>query len=630
MAAVRPPPHHGLIILILVMFSLPSASDPESDALMRLKESFTDTRAALASWAGGSHPCSGWRGVVCINNIITGLHLSDLGLSGKIDVDALLTIRSLRTVSFTNNGFSGPIPEFSRLGAIKSLLLSRNHFSGEIPPDFFSRMLSLKKVWLSDNNFTGPIPASVALLPNLLELHLERNQFSGTIPSMEKEKLSSLDLSYNKLKGKIPESVWKFGEKSFQGNDGLCGKPLTNVCSDPAGSVPAAPTTSAANSSKENAGESSQTVIWTVFGLLAAGVLFSAIYTSRKRETEFSVLGKEVVHDAVEINVGSSYYSRAAISGKKGSLSKRGSSRGSSTKGGSGDIVMVNTEKGTFRLSDLMKAAAEVLGNGGLGSAYKAVMSNGLAVVVKRMKEVNRLGKDGFDAEVRKLGKLRHQNILAPIAYHYRREEKLVVSEYVPKGSLLYVLHGDRGASHSELTWATRLKIVKGIARGLGFLHTEFASYDLPHGNLKSSNVLLADDYEPLLSDYAFHPLINSAHAAQVMFAYKSPESVESQQLTPKCDVYCLGIVILETLTGKFPSQYLSNGKGGTDVVQWVKSAISEGREEEVINPEITASTGCTDGMAKLLRIGATCAESDPEQRLDLKEAIRCIDEIQA
>ncbi|OWM74385.1 pollen receptor-like kinase 3 [Punica granatum] len=612
------------LILILWLASL-SVSDPEADALLRLKQSFQDDNEALGSWVASSHPCSGWKGVVCFNNIITGLHLSDLGLAGKIDAEALLLIRSLRTISFVNNDFSGPIPEFNRLGALKSLLLSKNHFSGEIPADFFSRMSSLKKVWLSQNNFTGSIPKSLTQLPNLMELHLEQNQFSGTIPSMEREKLVSLDLSYNKLEGKIPDGVSKFGPNSFKGNEGLCGKPLTTICSDPTQKPPddmPTPSSSPQDETKKT-GQSSQMIIWTVFGLLAAGVLLSAIYNSRKRETQFSILGKEVVHDAVEVHISS-----RGSSGRKGSMSKRGSSRGGS-KHDIGDLIIVNGEKGTFGLSDLMKAAAEVLGNGGLGSAYKAVMTNGLAVVVKRLREMNRLGREGLDAEMRKFGSLRHQNILTPLAYHYRKEEKLLVSEYIPKGSLLYVLHGDRGDFHAELTWPTRLKIIQGIARGLDFLHSEFASYDLPHGNLKSSNVLLGDNYEPLLSDYAFHPFINAPQAAQTMFAYKAPEYVQYQQLTPKCDVYCLGIIILEILTGKFPSQYLNNGKGGTDVVQWVQSAISENREVEVINPEIATSTGSTNEMLKLLHIGASCTESNPELRPDLREATRRIEEVQ-
>lgn len=104
---------------------------------------------------------------------------------------------------------------------------------------------------------------------------------------------------------------------------------------------------------------------------------------------------------------------------------------------------MVNEERGIFGLSDLMKAAAEVLGNGGLGSAYKAVMQNGVSVVVKRVREMNQMTREVFDTEMKKLARLKHQNILTPLAYHFRKEEKLMVSEYVPKGSLLYVLHGE-------------------------------------------------------------------------------------------------------------------------------------------------------------------------------------------
>lgn len=163
----------------------------------------------------------------------------------------------------------------------------------------------------------------------------------------------------------------------------------------------------------------------------------------------------------------------------------------------------------------------------------------------------------------------------------------------------------------------------------MGFIHTEFASYDLPHGNLKSSNVLLNDDYEPVLNDYALHPLINPNNAAQTMFAFRTPEITESQQISPKSDVYCLGILVLEILTGKFPSQYLSNGKGGTDVVQWVQSAMAEQREEELLDPEIASDADSVDQMVQLLKIGADCTLSDPEQRLDIREAIRRIEEVQ-
>ncbi|KAI4379579.1 hypothetical protein MLD38_005858 [Melastoma candidum] len=613
-----------LLVLLLSSFrvAFPAATDEES--LLQFKRSLTNN-GALDSWVPGSSVCK-WTGVICSVGIITGLHLNGLGLSGTIDVASIEGIRALRTLSFENNSFSGPIPEFSRLGPLKALYLSQNRFSGTIPDDFFSHMSSLKKVLLAHNSFAGNIPSSLAGLDNLMELNLQGNQFSGQIPPIKKDKLTVLDLSNNQLEGPIPESLSKFPAASFQGNPGLCGVPLTVACSDLAKPLAvAAPTTSTPEADGTDGGEGegggSKVVIWVLVGIVVAGVLFS-LYSTRKKESDFSVLGKEVVHEVVDIPAAASTHSRT-MSSKKGSVAKKGSQRGKDM----GDLVVVNDEKGPFGLSDLMKAAAEVLGNGGLGSAYKAVMSNGLSVVVKRIREMNQLSREGFDAEMRRLGGLRHENILTPLAYHYRKEEKLLVSEFVSKGSLLYVLHGDRGITHAELNWLTRLRIIRGIARGLGFLHEEFSSYDLPHGNLKSSNVLLNDNYDPLLNDYAFHPLINSPQAVQAMFAYKAPEFQNSQEISPKCDVYCLGIVILEILTGKFPSQYLSNRKGGIDIVHWVQTAIAEGREHEVLDPEIASTTESRDQIVALLRVGAACTESDPDQRMSLREAIQRIQE---
>ncbi|KAF8027928.1 hypothetical protein BT93_E0760 [Corymbia citriodora subsp. variegata] len=616
------------VLLSLLIISFPTLSLPApEDVLLQFKRSLGNADA-LDSWVPGSHACSGWVGIICFDGIITGLHLSDMGLSGKIDIDALQSLRSLRTLSFSNNFFTGPIPEFNRLGAIKSLLLSRNQFSGEISNDFFQRMLSLKKIWLSNNNFSGNIPESLMQLANLMELHLEGNEFSGRIPVIKNEKLVSLDLSDNNLEGEIPESLSKFNSKAFEGNPGLCGKPLDKVC--PGKEKPVTETISEPpppppplNEKKSGVGLSM--VLWTVAGLVAAVVLLTAIVSSRRRrDDDFSMLGKENVGEAGRVPITSVKPMRTESS-KKGS-SKR---KAQSSKHGLGNLVMLCDKKGEFGLADLMRASAEVLGNGGLGSAYKAVMSNGLSVVVKRLREMNALEKDELDAEIRRFAGLRHPNILTPLAYHYRRDEKLLVSEYIPKGSLLYILHGDRGITHGELNWPTRLKIIQGVASGLAFLHSELASYDLPHGNLKSSNILLSSDYEPLLNDYGFHPLINPSQVAQTLFAYKAPEISQQGSISPKCDVYCLGLIILEVLTGKFPSQYINSAKSGTDVVMLVHSAISEKREAEVIDPEIAGSIESKGEMLRLLHIGAACTETNPDHRLDLREAITKLEELQ-
>ncbi|KAG9137662.1 hypothetical protein Leryth_011396 [Lithospermum erythrorhizon] len=307
----------------------------------------------------------------------------------------------------------------------------------------------------------------------------------------------------------------------------------------------------------------------------------------------------------------------------------RKDSLGSSKGGGSREfteLTIVNDEKGEFRLSDLMKASAEVLGIGTLGSSYKATISNGFSVVVKRVKEMNKLEKDAFDAEMRSLGRINHKNVLPPLAYHYRKDEKLLITEYMTNGSLLYLLHGDKGSQHEDLKWPVRLRIIQGIARGLFYIHTELSQMELPHGNLKSSNVLLSPEYEPLLSEYGFSSLITSTEATRLLFAYKSPEALLNQQVSPGCDVYCLGIIILELLTGKFPSQYLNNGKGGTDIVQWARSAIDEERELELFDPDIAGSDDSLNEMEQLFHIGVACTEPEPRKRLDIREAISRIE----
>ncbi|XP_027368104.1 pollen receptor-like kinase 3 [Abrus precatorius] len=607
MAAVR---FLFFLILSLSLSLSPSLSLSESEALLKLKQSFTNSQP-LSSWLPNQNPCtSKWVGVICFNNIITSLHLADLGLSGTIDIDSILEIRTLRSISFVNNSFTGPIPSFNKLGTLKALYLTHNQFSGPIPSDFFSHLASLKKVWISDNKFSGNIPDSLTTLRFLVELHLENNEFSGPIPPLTQD-IKSLDMSNNKLEGEIPSTMSRFDANSFSGNDGLCGKPLDEECG-------------AAESPEggQGSGWGMKVIIILIIAAVLAAV-FMVAKAKRGHEDDFSVTSRGNADEVVQVHVPSSNHSRASEGSKK--ESKKGSSRS-----GMGDLVMVNDEKGVFGLPDLMKAAAEVLGNGGLGSAYKAAMANGLSVVVKRMREMNKVSRDIFDAEMRRFGRLRNSNIMTPLAYHYRREEKLFVTEYMPKGSLLYVLHGDRGMSHADLSWPIRLNIVKGIARGLGFLYSEFSTEDLPHGNLKSSNVLLADNYEPLLSDFAFHALINPNYAMQTMFAYKTPDYVIYQKISQKTDVYCLGIIILEIITGKFPSQYHSNGKGGTDVVQWVFTAISERREAELIDPELTSNhSNSTNQMLLLLQVGAACTESNPEQRLTMKEAIRRIEDVQ-
>uniref|UniRef100_A0A0D9WMY3 Protein kinase domain-containing protein n=1 Tax=Leersia perrieri TaxID=77586 RepID=A0A0D9WMY3_9ORYZ len=625
----------------------------DAEALMQLKKSFTNS-SSLSSWLitskdGDKSPCSPgsheWHGVVCgRGGAVTGLRLNGLHLGGTIDVDALAAFRRLRSVSFSSNNFSGNLPAIDRLTALKSMYLSDNQFTGVLPDEFFGKLNHLKKLWLDGNDLSGEIPASITQATSLLELRLERNAFSGELPPLPPPALKVFDISHNDLDGVVPESFRKFDAGKFSGNRFLCYVPTSN---GPCTRVDDAAT----SSSSKNLATAFAAVFVSAVVITLALRLCCTSKSSRVTDLD------SFRHDADERPPVYMLKQASSTTGKRSAswLGRRtGSSLGggghrratSAAKadeingGGGGDLVIVNNCKGVFGLTDLMKAAAEVIGTGGgLGSAYKAVMSNGVAVVVKRARDMNRGTRETFEAEMKRLGATRHANLLPPLAYHYRRDEKLLVYEYIPKGSLLYVLHGDRGMDYAALDWSTRLKVAAGVARGTAFLHAAaLSSHNVavpPHGNLKSANILLAPDFEPLLVDFGYSGLVthdphSSAHS---MFAHRAPECVAggAHLAGAKADVYCFGVVLLELLTGKFPSQYLHNAKGGTDLVMWATTAIADGYERDLFDPAIMAAWKfALPDMVRLMHVAVDCVEVDVDKRPGMKEAAVRVEEVVA
>lgn len=119
-----------------------------------------------------------------------------------------------------------------------------------------------------------------------------------------------------------------------------------------------------------------------------------------------------------------------------------GGEKGTAKDQDPGKLVFVKEDREQFELNDLLRASAEVLGNGSFGPSYKALLLSGPAMVVKRLKEMNGVGREEFHHHMRRLGRLRHPNLLPLVAYYYRKEEKLLVSDYVANGSLAQQLHG--------------------------------------------------------------------------------------------------------------------------------------------------------------------------------------------
>jgi serine/threonine protein kinase len=180
-----------------------------------------------------------------------------------------------------------------------------------------------------------------------------------------------------------------------------------------------------------------------------------------------------------------------------------------------------------------------------------------------------------------------------------------------------------------SLDWPKRLKIIKGVARGLAYLYDELPMLTVPHGHLKSSNVLLDAAVEPVLSDYALVPVVRPHTAAQVMVAFKSPEcAAPGGRPTKKSDVWSLGILILEVLTGKFPANYLRQGRAGTDLAGWVHSGVREEWTGKVFDGDMRGTRNGEGEMVKLLKVGLGCCEADVDRRWDIREAVARIEEL--
>ncbi|XP_039038167.1 pollen receptor-like kinase 1 [Hibiscus syriacus] len=587
-------------------------ASPDSQALVKFKSSLLNANA-LQSWDNNHYPpCTGWVGVLCNKGAVWGLKLENMGLSGTIDVDSLKTLPDFTTISVMNNSFSGPIPQLNKLPELRSAYLSNNKFSGEIPPDTFDDLNQMKKLHLSQNQFTGAIPASLATLPKLTELKLDRNHFSGNIPDF-KNHLQTLDLSSNQLEGPIPASISKIDKKMFEGNKGVCGGPL-NACE----SAPAASNDGSSTSTSTSSGSSTSSKnppIWLtviVAGVLIVVGIFAMIMMKRSREQPSPV-------EAPPANERAKGYNKE--------VGPRGDSRnGKKAPEATVKLTFVRDDRDKFDLPDLLKASAEVLGSGSFGSSFKAALSVGPVVVVKRYKLMNNAGKEEFLEHMRRIGRLMHVNLLPLVAYYYRKEEKLLVSDFVKNRSLALHLHGQTSLGQPALDWTTRLKIVKGVAKGLAYLHKELPSLVVPHGHLKSSNVLLNESFDPLLTDYGLIPIVNQESAKKLMVAYKSPEYVQQGKISRKSDVWALGILILEILTGVFPANL--KGDEQEDMANWVKTVVGN-QETEVFDEQMgTIEDRDAELMQELLKIGLSCCQEDVGKRLDFKDAVARIEQL--
>ncbi|KAG6556090.1 hypothetical protein Mapa_002031 [Marchantia paleacea] len=580
-----------------------------------------DVTGQLRDWIG-QDPCVGpeWTGVVCKNGRVFELKLERLQLAGPID--ALIELDQLRLLTLKDNNLTGTIPDFSKWRNMQLLYLNGNKFTGQIPAAV-ANLLRLARINLQNNQLDGFIPNAFDNLTRLQTLRLENNDLSGPIPPINNSGLNDFSVAGNQLSGSIPPTLSRFSQNSFAGNAALCGEPLATAC--PPTVAPIQPPTADPNTapgevpipphrkkgSRLSTGEIVAIVVGDVVALLLITLALLFYYWRRysRRNEEKPAKGGEL--DKGEFSSGQ--FSTAQLPDSERSK-----------------LVFLEGSKHIFELEDLLRASAEMLGKGSFGTAYKAVLEDGSVVAVKRLKDVSTNGKKEFEQQMELIGKLKHPNVVPLRAYYYAKGEKLLVYDYQQNGSLYSLLHGNRGPGRTPLDWVTRLRIALGAARGLAYLHQECGSQKIPHGNIKSSNILLDKDYNACVSDYGLALLMTSSAATTRMAGYRAPEHADTKRISQRADVYSFGVVLLELLTGKAPVPAYSNAaqEEGIDLPRWVHSVVREEWTAEVFDIELMRYRNIEEEMVGLLQVAMVCVSPAPEQRPKMPQVVKMIEDI--
>jgi hypothetical protein len=460
--------HFLLCFFITVASSTAPASNlpapPDATALLAFKYKADLNKNLPFSQNTTFHFCQ-WPGVKCFQQKIIRLVLRDSDLGGIFAPKTLTSLDQLRVLGLQNNSLTGPIPyDLSKLTNLKSLFLDHNSFSGSFPPPLLS-LHRLRTLDLSYNNLSGPIPSALISLDRLYYLRLDRNLFNGSIPPLNQSSLLTLNVSFNNLSGAIPvtPTLLRFDLSSFSSNPSLCGKIIHKECHPASpffGPSPAAVTVAPppavvvsqnqaiqgvdlAQSGQKTKHKKNVLIIGFSSGaFVLIGSVICFVIAAKKQKTQ----KKSTAATASAGIIGPTAESVAVmqIDRQENELEEKVKRVQGLHVGKSGSLAFCAGEAHLYSLDQLMRASAELLGRGTMGTTYKAVLDNRLIVCVKRL-DASKLSdgsKEVFEHHMESVGGLRHPNLVPLRAYFQAREERLLIYDYQPNGSLFSLIHG--------------------------------------------------------------------------------------------------------------------------------------------------------------------------------------------
>lgn len=274
-----------------------------------------------------------------------------------------------------------------------------------------------------------------------------------------------------------------------------------------------------------------------------------------------------------------------------------------------------------------------LIGEGSYGRVYYASLSDGKAVAIKKLDVAAEPESNvEFLTQVSMVSKLKHENLVELLGYCVEGNVRVLEYEFATMGSLHDVLHGRKGVQGAQpgpvLDWIQRVRIAVDAARGLEYLHEKFQP-SIIHRDIRSSNVLLFEDFKAKIADFN---LSNQApdmaarlHSTRVLgtFGYHAPEYAMTGQLTQKSDVYSFGVVLLELLTGRKPVDH-TMPRGQQSLVTWATPRLSEDKVKQCVDPKLKGEYP-PKGVAKLAAVAALCVQYESEFRPNMSIVVKAL-----
>ncbi|XP_057425417.1 LRR receptor-like serine/threonine-protein kinase ERL1 [Lotus japonicus] len=510
---------------------------------------------------------------------LTYLNLSANNFKGNIPVE-LGHIINLDTLDLSSNNFSGHVP--ASVGYLEHLLtlnLSHNHLAGTLPAEL-GNLRSIQIIDLSFNNMSGSIPVDFGQLQNLASLILNNNDLRGRIPDQLTNcfSLSSLNFSYNNLSGAIPsmKNFSRFSADSFIGNSLLCGDWVGSICH------PYTPKTREIFCRVA-------VVCLTLGVLLLLVMVIVAIYRSSRSKQLMKGTGR--------------------------------------TGQGPPKLVILHMDLAMHTLDDMMRSTENlsekyIIGYGATSTVYKCALKNSRPIAIKRLlyNQHHPHSLREFETELETIGSIRHRNLVTLHGYALTPNGNLLFYDYMANGSLWDLLHGPLKV---KLDWETRLRIAVGAAEGLAYLHHD-CNPRIVHRDIKSSNILLDENFEAHVSDFGTAKCIAATrtHASTYVLGtigYIDPEYARTSRLNEKSDVYSFGIVLLELLTGKKAVDNESN------LHQWILAKADNNTVMEAVDPEVSITCIDLAHVKKTFQLALLCTKGNPSERPSMHEVARVL-----